>query len=110
MTVFTCLNKGCNFTKEYPNDDEPATCPTCKGKWYRVTFCGEQKRNKVTGAHLYEKDNPRWSIAAGVPQNQVQQFRERFPNSIYSDDGRLYIKNRADKKRQVKERFMYEQD
>lgn len=56
------------------------------------------------------KSNPRWSTSMGVPANQVEQFSKRFPGSTYSPDGRLLIKNRADKKRQMKERFMYEQD
>lgn len=110
MTIFECRNRSCNFSQQYVNEDEPAVCPACGGKWYRVTFCGEQPRASVVGGHLYEKDNTRWSTSMGVPAGQVEQFCERFPNSTYSDDGRLLIKNRADKKRQMKERFMYEQD
>lgn len=106
MTVFTCLNRACNFTNQYPNEDEPQACPECDGKWYRVTFSKESgKTNSRWGAN-----HPRWSTSMGVPAGQVGQFRKRFPNSTYSDDGRLLIKNRPDKKRQMKERFMYEQD
>lgn len=54
------------------------------------------------------KSNPRWSISMGVPANQVEQFRERFPESTYSPDGRLLIKSRVDKKRQMAERNMVE--
>lgn len=54
------------------------------------------------------KSNPRWSWSMGVPANQVNAFRERFPNSTYSNDGRLLIKSRQDKIRQMKERHMCE--
>jgi len=56
------------------------------------------------------KSNPRWSTSMGVPANQVKQFSKRFPDSTYSPDGRLLIKNRVDKLRQMKERFMIEYD
>lgn len=49
-------------------------------------------------------ENERWSRSMGVPPSQVNEFRKRFPGSIYSDDGRLLIKSRSDKKRQMKER------
>lgn len=110
MTEFTCLNKACGFQKEYLNEDEPQVCPDCGYKWYRVRFCAEEKRDDSKGVNYYEQDHPRWSTSMGVPANQVNDFRKRFPNSTYSDDGKLYIKNRADKTRQRKERFMYEQD
>lgn len=54
------------------------------------------------------KSNPRWSWSMGVPANQVNDFRKRFPNSTYSDDGRLLIKSRQDKLRQMKERGFVE--
>jgi len=111
MTIFKCLNKSCNFTQEYFNDDdEPWACPKCESKWYCIRFCGDKEPEDVSKINWYEKDNPRWSTSMGVPAGQVKQFRERFPNSVYDDNGRLYIKNRVDKKRQMAERFMYEQD
>lgn len=54
------------------------------------------------------RSNPRWSNAMGVPASQVNDFRERFPNSTYSNDGRLLVKNRVDKLRQMKERGFIE--
>ena len=108
MTIFTCLNKACNFQKQYPNEDEPDACPACGGKWYRVRFCGDREPEDVLKTNWYEKDNERWSTSMGVPAGQVKQFRERFPDSVYSSDGRLQIKNRADKKRQMKERGFIE--
>jgi putative FmdB family regulatory protein len=53
-------------------------------------------------------DNPRWSISMGVPASQVNEFRKRFPNSTYDNEGRLLIKNRSDKVRQMRERNFVE--
>jgi len=53
-------------------------------------------------------DNIRWSRSMGVPPKSLEAYRKRFPNSTYSDDGRLLIKNRKDKLRQVAERDMVE--
>ena len=110
MTIFECLNKVCNFTQEFLDEDEPDACPMCDSKWYRVRFCGDREPDDVSKTNWYEKENERWSTSMGVPAGQVKQFSERFPDSTYSPDGRLLIKNRADKKRQMAERFMYEQD
>lgn len=55
-------------------------------------------------------ENERWSVSMGVPAKQVNEFRKRFPNSVYSDDGRLLIKNRRDKLRQANERNFVELD
>jgi len=54
------------------------------------------------------QSNPRWSTSMGVPANQVEQFSKRFPGSTYSPDGRLLVKNRVDKLRQMKERGFIE--
>jgi len=109
MIQFQCLNRSCNFEQYYDENSDPSVCPECDGKCYRLTFCKDEVRTNK-GVNWYEKDNPRWSTSMGVPAGQVKQFSKRFPNSTYSPDGRLLIKNRADKKRQMKERFMYEQD
>ena len=55
-------------------------------------------------------DKERWSTSMGVPPKQVAEFRKRFPNSTYSDDGKLLVKNRKDKLRQAKERGFCEID
>lgn len=55
-------------------------------------------------------ENERWSRSMGVPPMQVAEFRKRFPNSTYNDDGDLLIKSRSDKIRQAKERDMIELD
>lgn len=109
MIRFECKNCSCNFEQYYEDGNSPAICPNCDSKWYRLTFCKDEVRDNK-GVNWYEKDNPRWSTSMGVPANQVEQFRRRFPNSTYSDDGKLLIKNRADKKRQMKERGFVEYD
>lgn len=53
-------------------------------------------------------ENERWSRSMGVPRKQLAEFRKRFPNSTYDNDGRLLIKSRSDKKRQMKERGFVE--
>ena len=55
-------------------------------------------------------DHLRWSISMGVPASQVQEFRKRFPDSVYSDDGRLLIKNRKHKLEEAKRRGFVELD
>ena len=55
-------------------------------------------------------ENERWSNSMGVPAGQVNEFRKRFPGSTYSDDGKLLIKSRSDKKRQMRERGFIEID
>lgn len=105
MILFSCQNKACNFEQYFLDEDDPDICPVCDSKWYRITFC----KDKVRGHGWYPgKNKERWSTSMGVPANQVKQFSERFPNSTYSPDGRLLIKNRADKKRQMAERGFIE--
>jgi hypothetical protein len=58
------------------------------------------------GSKKWVTDNPRWSLSMGVPASQVDEFRKRFPDSIYSDDGRLLVKNQKHKHKQAKERNM----
>lgn len=108
MTVFICLNKACNFTQEFLNEDEPAACPVCDSKWYRVRYCGNREPEDVSKVNWYEKENIRWSTSMGVPAGQVNDFRKRFPDSVYSSDGRLQVKSRAHKKKLMKERGFIE--
>lgn len=55
-------------------------------------------------------DNPRWSLSMGVPPSQVNEFRKRFPGSTYSPDGKLLIKNRKHKLKEMKVRGFAELD
>lgn len=64
----------------------------------------------VGSQHKWITEKERWSRSMGVPPDQVAEFRKRFPNSVYQDDGRLLIKSRSDKLRQTKERGFVELD
>ena len=55
-------------------------------------------------------DNERWSKSIGVPASQVEEFRKRFPKSVYNENGDLLIRNRKDKLRQCAERGFEELD
>ncbi len=93
---FSCIDERNNCTEK---------CPECGGSMSRdiaAELAGMGHFNATC------KSNPRWSWSMGVPACQVNQFRKRFPNSTYSDDGRLLIKSRQDKLRQAKERGFVE--
>jgi len=64
----------------------------------------------VGDRHKWVTDNERWSLSMGVPVAQLDEFRKRFPNSTYDNKGRLLIKNRKDKIRQMNERNFCELD
>ena len=55
-------------------------------------------------------DNEHWSLSMGVPVSQVAEFRKKFPDSTYHDDGRLLVKNQKHKRKQGAERGMAELD
>lgn len=108
----------------------PSYTATCKcGKTFRYmsTISGRNEptececglmANRDVGAelapressHKWITENERWSTAAGVPPSQVEEFRKRFPDSTYRDDGRLLIKNRKHKLYEMKRRGMIEFD
>lgn len=55
-------------------------------------------------------ENNRWSRSMGVPPASLAEYRKKFPNSVYDDSGKLLIKDRKDKLRQMKERDFIELD
>jgi len=70
----------------------------------------EAEFKSVEDRHKWVTDNERWSLSMGVPAAQLDEFRKRFPNSTYDNKGRLLIKNRKDKIRQMNERNFCELD
>jgi len=81
-----------------------ALCPACEKECKRdVAF-----ELNAPGNVEIVTDNPRWSRSMGVPPSQLAEFRKRYPNSTYDDNGRLLVKNRKDKLRQAKERGFVE--
>ena len=86
------------------NRNSPPSCE-CGGSTVRNI---EAELASVGSRPKWVTDNPRWSLSMGVPQASLEEYRKRFPNSTYDDRGRLLIKNRKDKLRQIKERDMVE--
>lgn len=106
--VATC--KECGKTFEYfstiKDRNEPVDCE-CGAKANRDV---EAELAPIGDRHKWVTENERWSISMGVPPSQVEEFRKRFPNSVYDNRGRLLIKDRKDKLRQMKERGFTEYD
>ena len=103
MIGFQC--KLCSFMDEYEDFTAPKVCPECNSKSYTLIF---NKNSIDRGKKKQVTENERWSISMGCPPSQVAEMRKRFPNSTYDDRGRLLVKNRRDKLRQMKERGMVE--
>lgn len=61
-------------------------------------------------SHKWITENERWSRSMGVPQASLAEYRKRYPNSTYSSDGRLLIKNRRHKLQEMKARGFVELD
>lgn len=87
---------------------DPDACLKCGGPTkHKLVGKGSENDPAVSKAEFVNiayAENERWSESMGVPSNQVEQFRKHYPNSTYSDDGKLLIRNRPDKLRQMKER------
>lgn len=79
-------------------------CPTCENT---VDRDFEYELNSGGGPEVVT-DHPRWSVSMGVPVQQVEEFRKRYPGSTYDNQGRLLVKNRKDKLRQAEERGFVE--
>ena len=60
--------------------------------------------------HKWITENERFSVSAGVPVPQIEQFKKLYPGSIYDSKGRLLIKNRKHKLYEMKRRGMVEMD
>lgn len=87
------------ITKRHTTD-----CSKCEGKADR-DMDAELTPHKGC---KWVTENERWSRSMGVPPSQVAEFRKRFPDSVYHDDGRLLNKGRQHKLKQAKERDMIE--
>lgn len=106
IKIYECTS--CHFKKEMElGKSLMVNCPECGSKSCRVRY-SPKNDIKSEFANICYDDNERWSIAMGVPAHQVDEFRRRFPNSTYRDDGALLVKNRPDKLRQIRERGFIE--
>jgi len=54
------------------------------------------------------KDHKRYSYSMGVLPEQIKEAEKAFPGSKYTPDGRLIIKNRQHKLKEMKRRNMIE--
>lgn len=86
------------------NDSVDCESENCNGKANRDT---EAELAGSSGCQVIT-DNEHWSLSMGVPASQVAEFRKKFPNSTYHDDGRLLVKNQKHKRKQGAERGMGE--
>lgn len=100
-TVFRDLNT-------ISNRDKPVDCEVegCGGKADRDM---DAELALSRGCQVVT-DNEHWSLSMGVPALQVAEFRKKFPNSTYNDDGLLLVKNQKHKRKQGAERGMAELD
>ena len=88
--------------------DDPVDCENenCDGKANR-DMNAELALSRGNGVK-WVTENERWSRSMGVPVKQLAEFRKKYPHSTYDGKGRLLIKSRSDKKRQMKERGFVE--
>ena len=103
--TYHCLDCGATFSDMSSIEDRnvPVDC-ACGSKADRNV---EAELAASNGCQAIT-DNPRWSRSMGVPPASLAEYRKRFPNSIYRDDGRLLVNNQKDKRRQAEERGMVE--
>lgn len=100
---FEC--KACNFVQNYK--DAPARCPKCDMAYYRIRFMKENgiKRTPNSG------DNWRYSASLGVSETQIEEAKRLHPQAEWKRFGHSFrplIKNRAEKKKMMKQAGMEE--
>ena len=88
------------------NRNHPSGC-SCGGLAERDV---EAELASIGDRKKWVTDNERWSLSMGVPPASLAEYRERYPNSTYRDDGRLLIKNRKHKLQEAKARGFVELD
>lgn len=102
--------KMCDFAKEYPNEDSPTQCPECDSKWYTLRFI-TKPRIKANSVTIGYKDSPRYSATLGVSETQIEDAKRLHPQAEWKRFGHSFrplIKNRAEKKKMMKQCGMEE--
>lgn len=105
---FEC--KLCDFIGEY--EDSPLKCPECDSKWYLIRFLREPKP-KPKFVSIGYKDIPRYSISLGVSETQIEEAKKAHPQAEWKQFGHSFrplIKNRAEKKKMMKQAGFEEYD
>jgi len=86
-------------------------CDSCDGKLKPKCMEKnkvEQKRDKCF-VDILMQDNPRWSTAMGCGTHQIPEMMKHYPDATYNPEtGDLLVKNRAHKKKQMRERGLDE--
>ena len=105
---FNC--KVCDFAQDYK--DSPTKCPNCGSKWYLLRFITKPrvKANPVTIGYA---DSPRYSVTLGVSETQIEEAKRLHPQCEWKRFGHSYrplIKNRAEKKKMMKQADYEEYD
>lgn len=105
---FEC--KLCNFVEDY--EDSPIKCPECGSKWYLLRFITKPKV-KAKFVSIGYKDTPRYSATLGVSETQIEEAKKLHPQVEWKRFGHSYrplIKNRAEKKKMMKQANFEEYD
>lgn len=85
--------------------NKPQKCPSCGGKATRDIASEFANFGRVNELMV---DRPRYSDAMGINPDQLNEFRKHYPDSVYDDEGRLLVRNRAHKKREMKRRGYFD--
>lgn len=91
-----------NIFRHKPKPRHIETCQKCRLPAIRC----------ISAEHVHTDlvSRERFSDSMGVNPDQIQEAKKLFPGSEYLPDGRLKVKNRADKKKKLKERGYIEYD
>ena len=107
---FEC--RTCDFAEDYPNEDSPVECPKCGSRWYCLRFI-TKPRVKANPVTIGYKDSPRYSVTLGVSEKQIEEAKRLHPQAEWKRFGhswRPLIKNRAEKKKMMKQADYEEYD
>lgn len=102
----------CDFVKEYKEFTSPASCPQCDGRCYELRFLKEPRRKKKF-VNIGYKDTPRYSASLGVSETQIEDAKKLHPQVEWKRFGHSFrplIKNRAEKKKIMKQADFQEYD
>lgn len=107
---FEC--KMCNFVEGYFDYDAPDECPQCRHRLYTLRYL-EESRPKPKFVNIGYKDTPRYSVSMGVSETQIEDAKRLHPQAEWKKFGhswRPLIKNRAEKKKMMKQADYEEYD
>jgi len=77
-------------------------------KTHKIIFKKHHNPKRTNYVDVMMDDRPRWSDAMGINPEQLPDFLKRYPDSTYDSEGRLLIKNRAHKIKEMSRRGYYD--